>query len=431
MNILSLGEKIKKLRKDKGMTLKELAGDRITAAQISHIERDKSHTSYELLEYLSQELDVNIDYLIESKEMQARNLAEHYILQSEVFIKYNDFELAEDRLTTAINLSKEYKLYDIFGNCNYLFGDIHLNKKNYNDAISSYEKALHLFIKSNDGLSIFETYNNIGKIYINQKNYESSIIKLELASEVINNMDFEKTISQYKELYSNMAYCYNKLDDLEKCVEYISKIDNINDMYSSKEELESNLLKANNLFALGKLEDSKLYFKKVLKFLDKSNSDIQIVDIYLTILDICKEIEDSDRMLEYSQKIYDMKKDSFDDYAIKSIHCMIESYIMKKDYEEAKKYCKLSLKMCIKNKDKYNEFMILKLYSKIHKELNENDLSEKYLISCLNVAREIDNKKLVGDVYIELAEIYSSTCQNKQLEFYQKGLSIYKSLETV
>ena len=47
MNILSLGEKIKKLRKEKNMTLKELAGDRITAAQISHIERDKSHTSSE------------------------------------------------------------------------------------------------------------------------------------------------------------------------------------------------------------------------------------------------------------------------------------------------------------------------------------------------------------------------------------------------
>lgn len=31
MEILSLGEKIKKLRKEKNMTLKELAGDRITA----------------------------------------------------------------------------------------------------------------------------------------------------------------------------------------------------------------------------------------------------------------------------------------------------------------------------------------------------------------------------------------------------------------
>ncbi|MEA8146621.1 helix-turn-helix transcriptional regulator, partial [Salmonella enterica subsp. enterica serovar Virginia] len=43
MEILSLGEKIKKGRKEKNLTLKELAGERITAAQISHIERDKSY----------------------------------------------------------------------------------------------------------------------------------------------------------------------------------------------------------------------------------------------------------------------------------------------------------------------------------------------------------------------------------------------------
>ena len=74
MNILSLGEKIKKLRKEKNMTLKELAGDRITAAQISHIERDKSHTSYELLEYLANKLEVSVDYLIETKDMQAKKI---------------------------------------------------------------------------------------------------------------------------------------------------------------------------------------------------------------------------------------------------------------------------------------------------------------------------------------------------------------------
>ena len=60
MQILSLGEKIKKLRKEQNMTLKELAGDRITAAQISHIERDKSHTSQELLEYSADKFGVSV-----------------------------------------------------------------------------------------------------------------------------------------------------------------------------------------------------------------------------------------------------------------------------------------------------------------------------------------------------------------------------------
>ena len=82
MQILSLGEKIKKLRKGQNMTLKELAGDRITAAQISHIERDKSHTSQELLEYLADKLGVSVDYLLETKEMQSKKITDNLILKT-------------------------------------------------------------------------------------------------------------------------------------------------------------------------------------------------------------------------------------------------------------------------------------------------------------------------------------------------------------
>ena len=103
MNILSLGEKIKKLRKEKNMTLKELAGDRITAAQISHIERDKSHTSYELLEYLSERLDVSIDYLLETKEMQIeyRKLSEKDL---NTFIEMRINQLREEGAKEDIDL---------------------------------------------------------------------------------------------------------------------------------------------------------------------------------------------------------------------------------------------------------------------------------------------------------------------------------------
>ena len=130
MDILSLGEKIKRLRKERNMTLKELAGDRITAAQISHIERDKSHTSHELLEYLSQQLEVSIDYLLETKEMQSRKITDNLILQSEVFIKCNDLDKAETNLNEVMNICKEYNLIDNFGKSNYLLGDINLKEKN-------------------------------------------------------------------------------------------------------------------------------------------------------------------------------------------------------------------------------------------------------------------------------------------------------------
>ena len=56
MEILSLGEKIKQRRKELDLTLKNLAGDRITAGQISLIESGKSNPSMDLLEYLAATL---------------------------------------------------------------------------------------------------------------------------------------------------------------------------------------------------------------------------------------------------------------------------------------------------------------------------------------------------------------------------------------
>ena len=139
-----------KKRKEKNMTLKELAGDRITAAQISHIERDKSHTSRELLEYLASQLDVSVDYLLETKEMQSKKLTDNLILQGEILIKCNDLEKAEDQLNEAIKICDEYKVLGNYATCNFLLADINFKKGKYSESVMGYEKALYYFIKNND-----------------------------------------------------------------------------------------------------------------------------------------------------------------------------------------------------------------------------------------------------------------------------------------
>ena len=74
MEILSLGEKIKRKRKELNMTLKDLAGDRITPGQISLVESGRSNPSMDLLEYLANALDTSVEYLIESEKTQAEKI---------------------------------------------------------------------------------------------------------------------------------------------------------------------------------------------------------------------------------------------------------------------------------------------------------------------------------------------------------------------
>ena len=430
MNILSLGEKIKKLRKEKNMTLKELAGDRITAAQISHIERDKSHTSYELLEYLSERLDVSIDYLLETKEMQSKKITDNLILQSEIYIKRDALDEAEKEIHEIIEICEEYGLSENYGKCNYLLGDIYLKRKDGATANFYFEKALFYFIKNDDKKRIFQCYMNIANIYFDEEFYQVSLTNYYFAKDILEEINIDDP-DTYKELYSKISKCYMKLNDSEKSLEFIEKIGNIDNDYSPEQEIELLVLKAKKLLAEGEYVKSKDYFAKALKIIEKEEIKDKLAQIYLTVGSIYAEMGDNEKFLEYSEKVYDIKKNDTDEYMMNSLYNIIQSYIDADDFEMAKKYSKLALAAAIKNKSKYDEYKALKYYCDIYKYKGETDISIEYLIKCIEIVSKLDEEKILGNLYIELGQLYSGISKEKELECYQKGITIFKDLEII
>lgn len=61
---MTLGQKIKAARLDRGMTQKELVGDAITRNMLSKIENDSATPSVRTLEYLAQALDLPTGYFL-------------------------------------------------------------------------------------------------------------------------------------------------------------------------------------------------------------------------------------------------------------------------------------------------------------------------------------------------------------------------------
>ena len=430
MNILSLGEKIKKLRKEKNMTLKELAGDRITAAQISHIERDKSHTSYELLEYLSERLDVSIDYLLETKEMQSKKITDNLILQSEIYIKRDALDEAEKEIEEIIKICEEYDLSENYGKCNYLLGDIYLKRKDSGKANFYFEKALFHFIKNDDKKRIFQCYMNIANIYFEDKFYQVALTNYYFAKEILDEINVDDP-DTYKELYSKISKCYIRMNDTEKALEFIEKIGNIDNEYSPAQEVEMLVLKAKKLLAEANYVESKEYFAKALKIIEKEENKDKLAQVYLTVGSIYGEMGDNEKFLEYSEKVYDIKKNDSDEYMMDSLFNIIKSYIDSNEFELAKKYSKLALAAAIKTKSKYNEFRALKYYCDIYKYKGETDISIEYLIKCIEIVSKLDDDKILGNLYIELGQLYSGVSKEKELECYQKGVSIFKKLEII
>ena len=62
---------------------------------------------------------------------------------------------------------------------------------------------------------------------------------------------------------------------------------------------------------------------------------------------------------------------------------------------------------------------------------NENELAIEYLSKCIKIISELGEDKTLADLYIDLGELYSNVSKDKELEYYQKGVSMYKTLEII
>lgn len=67
---MTLGERIKGLRKEQRLTLVDLAGSKITKGMLSLIENNKSNPSIDTLEYLAEELGVTVSYLTQEGDSE-------------------------------------------------------------------------------------------------------------------------------------------------------------------------------------------------------------------------------------------------------------------------------------------------------------------------------------------------------------------------
>ena len=69
-HINTLGERIRKLRKEQKFTLEALAGDELTKGMLSLIENNKANPSMESLTYIAKRLGVEVSELLEEVSSQ-------------------------------------------------------------------------------------------------------------------------------------------------------------------------------------------------------------------------------------------------------------------------------------------------------------------------------------------------------------------------
>lgn len=209
MEILSIGEKIKRARIYRGLTLKDICSDKVSVSKMSCIENGKIKPDNWIIEFVAQKLDVDLDYLRQDVREQLneniKGLEENKNLEDyEATLQYN------------LGFAESYKYYDIAFELMHLIFSYYLGLSRIEKLQITTSKYYDVCLKSGmeENLSTYymdmARYFYITKEYIEAAGYYNNVRKTAEAS------SDNKLLARAT---YNQAACYVMLENYDRAYE--------------------------------------------------------------------------------------------------------------------------------------------------------------------------------------------------------------------
>lgn len=405
MNVLSTGEKIRKIRKSLDMTLKDLAGNRVTTGQISLIESGKSKPSMDLLEYLSIKLGTSIEYLLESEQKQAKKICDYYENMAVCYLFQENILEVESYLSKMLLISEKYNLEQIIYKSYFIRGLCLYKTENYDLAVENFLLANFGFLKFSMNEELINSLLHLANISVNKKNYISAIIHLKCAIKII-----EKYFSNYDLSFFSVYYLisksYAELGNMDKSNYYLKKLIYLLDkIYKPKESALIFMEKSIEHMELEDVDNAIKFSCMSRKYFEDMNllNDRQVVENHVSRhLIENNELNNGKKYLKRAESVgvfYEF------DNLFEIYKNFINLYIKQNDINKVKYYLiKLEGLVDMKNFNNTIDFYMLK-YKFYILEKNYAD-AEVILILAYNFSKDFGEYKKAGDCCLALSKFY-------------------------
>lgn len=371
MEVLSTGEKIKRARIYKGLTLKDISGDKISVSKMSCIENDKVEAEDWILEQVGTMLGLEKEYL-------KQGIREQLIQNIKIIENDKDFDNYEQEVLYNLNFAEKYSYYDLCFKLNHMLYNYYLDKREI-------EKAQAMTAKY---------YECCQKDY-SEENYLTYY------------MDMARLLYCTKEFLEAANY-YNHVRKLAK------ERNNFNMLArATYNEAACYIMLKNH----GRAYEIAVRLEELVQYLD---GDIKQAEVYqmLAILSISM---DKGKFHEYEKKSYKLY-DGNSQYKALAIYNYAVAMFDANMQEKALEYMKKALELYPKdNTEKLVRFMLL-----CTDELLDNNLLEFAKNVCdevLNYAIKLDNVKFIERAYYLKARILQKQNDFTSAEMYM-NLSI-------
>lgn len=428
MEILTLGEKIKAKRKEKNLTLKELAGDRVTPGQISLVESGKSNPSIELLEYIAQRLETDVDYFLESEEKQASKICEYYLNIAEASLSTNDFKRANEYVEKGIHYANEYNLLLFKGKFNMVLANIKFHYKNYEEAQQYCLVANSIFLKLDLIEDVIESFLLLGKISSSMGYYSTALNYFMQGETIIIENKVEDELLKAKINYY-IAMVYLKLNKASNAIDYAYVAKKRLEIFSDKKAYADVLILLSISHAKeGKLQDAIKYSKKAKSVLEELNCRREIAVIEDGIGEVFASQDNYEESFVHLKNAIKIKQEIMDNSLPETLFKLCDNYIKLGELEEAKKSIDRILEMITYDEHEYR-IKSFEYFYKIYTLENDKNKIEETLINAIKYLETTEYQKPLADFCVLLGKLYMDLdIQELALKYMNRSIEIYKEL---
>lgn len=356
--ILSVGEKIKKLRDEAKLTQEDLAGDTITREFLSLLENNKRKLKHDIADFLARKLykelveqgkyfafTISAKSLMESEKAQAINLIN-------VNIK-NSFN--EEKIINLLDIALKYKLNKHVIDLSIIAADYFYDIGDYFMAIEYAQKGLYPSAEDKNIHKYIQLNTKIIKSSLEIKNFKDALVRSKniLAFTKINGINDVHILNN---IYYNFAVIYNELKEFDLAIDYAYKVNT--------------------------------------QFLNKTQS----IDLKTVIANCYLDSDDLDNAIKQYKKILRYNLD--DEQKSRTYRNLAECYYKNNMKLGAQKYIEICLDIRRNIKSNYLS-QTLNFASNIYKDLKNIDRAEACLIEALEISQNNGILEKLIDMYIE------------------------------
>ncbi|MDF2672964.1 MAG: helix-turn-helix transcriptional regulator [Clostridiales bacterium] len=428
MEILTLGEKVKAKRKEMNMTLKDLAEDRVTPGQISLVESGKSKPSIDLLEYIAEKLNTDIEYFLETEEKQATRICEFYANIAEAAIKAENTLRANESIEKGLHYAEKYKLTYFRGKFDLAFASLKYLNRELEEAQQYCISANSIFLKTESIEDIIKSFILIGVITLEMGYTSTSLNYFMQADNILNEYSIMNEILKAKIFYY-IAICQSKMGNMSQAIDYSMLVKDRLKVLDNKREYAETLMILSIAYSQdNKVKEALKYAREARKIFDEINDVHEIASIETNLGVIFARGHDLDESFNHLNKALSLKHQINDNTIPDTLLIMCDNYIHLGEYNKALEIVSSTMDELDYEQHLYRIKCFEYLF-KIYSKMDDVKKAEGTLLNAIKYLETLDFDKQLGDFYVLTGQFYIEIGEKElALKFINKGLDRYKDL---